>query len=93
VFLASLKRISIAKRPPHLLSTAHARTGAPRHAAEWALPRPAGGPAQRDPSAPIPTTRGGVDNIVTFVPEPGTLSLFGLGLAVLILARPRSRRA
>ncbi len=36
---------------------------------------------------------GGIDNIVTFVPEPGTLSLFGLGLAVLILARPRSRRA
>jgi hypothetical protein len=35
---------------------------------------------------------GGVDNIVTLVPEPGTLSLVGLGLAALILVRPRSRR-
>ena len=33
---------------------------------------------------------GGVDNIVTFAPEPGTLSLLGLGLAVLTLVRPRT---
>jgi hypothetical protein len=32
---------------------------------------------------------GGVDNIVTFVPEPSTLSLFGLGLAGLIVAGRR----
>lgn len=36
---------------------------------------------------------GGVDNVVTFVPEPGTLSLLGLGLAGLLLTRRRWRRA
>lgn len=36
---------------------------------------------------------GGVDNIVTMVPEPGTRSLLGLGLAVLFLARRRRRLA
>jgi hypothetical protein len=36
---------------------------------------------------------GGVDNIVTLVPEPSTLALLSLGLGVLLLARPRGHRA